>query len=139
MTITKTLYIDMDGVLVDLQPTLNKKGWYQSIFKDLPPMKDAVESFNKLCESDKYDVYILSTAPWNMPISWTHKRQWVSKYLGNNAYKRLILSNHKNLLRGDYLIDDRTVNGASEFDGELIQFGVGKYPNWQEILKILKP
>ena len=71
---TKVIYIDMDGVLVDLQPTLAKKGWYQSIFKDLPPMKDAVESFNKLCESDKYDVYILSTAPWNMPISWTHKR-----------------------------------------------------------------
>ena len=46
---TKVIYIDMDGVLVDLQPTLHKKGWYQSIFKDLPPMKDAVESFNKLC------------------------------------------------------------------------------------------
>ena len=25
---TKVIYIDMDGVLVDLQPTLNKKGWY---------------------------------------------------------------------------------------------------------------
>ena len=102
-------------------------------------MKNAIEAFTKLCESDKYDVYILSTAPWNIPNSWTQKRLWVSKYLGDKAHKRLILCNHKNLLRGDYLIDDRTVNGASEFDGELIQFGVGKHPNWQEILKILKP
>ena len=105
------------------------------IYRSLP---NAVESF-KNCAKISMMTYILSTAPWNMPISWTHKRQWVSKYLGNNAYKRLILSNHKNLLRGDYLIDDRTVNGASEFDGELIQFGVGEHSNWQEILNILKP
>jgi 5'(3')-deoxyribonucleotidase len=136
---TKVIYIDMDGVLVDLQSNLDKQGWHQDVFKDPPPIDGAVKAFNELCESDKYDVYILSTAPWNIPRSWTHKRLWVTEYLGGKAHKRLILSNNKSLLRGDILIDDRTVNGASEFDGELIQFGVGKYHNWQEILKILKP
>ena len=137
MTTTKTLYIDMDGVLVDLQSNLDKQGWHQNVFKDPPAITGAIEAFTKLCESNKYDVYILSTAPWNIPNSWTQKRLWVSKYLGEIAYKRLILCNHKNLLRGDILIDDRTKNGAGEFDGELIQFGTDKYPNWKIVIKYL--
>mgnify|MGYP003952009581 FL=1 len=138
MTTTKTLYIDMDGVLVDLQSNLDKQGWHQNVFKDPPPMKGAVEAFNELCFDEDYDVYILSTAPWNIPNSWTQKRLWVSKYLGGKAHKRLILYNHKNLLRGDILIDDRTANGAGEFQGELIQFGTEKYHNWTEVLKYLQ-
>jgi len=137
MTITKTLYIDMDGVLVDLQSNLDKQGWHQNVFKDPPPMAGAVEAFNELCFDEDYDVYILSTAPWNIPNSWTQKRLWVSKYLGDKAHKRLILCNHKNLLRGDILIDDRTANGAGEFEGELIQFGTDKYPDWQTVIKHL--
>ena len=137
MTTTKTLYIDMDGVLVDLQSNLDKQGWHQNVFKDPPPIDGAVEAFNELCFDEDYDVYILSTAPWNIPNSWTQKRLWVSKYLGDKAHKRLILCNHKNLLRGDILIDDRTANGAGEFQGELIQFGTEKYPNWKTVIKYL--
>ena len=73
-----------------------------------------------------------------MPESWTHKRMWVSKHLGKHAYKKLILSNHKNLLSGDYLIDDRTANGAGEFSGELIQFGSDKFPDWSSVLNYLQ-
>ncbi|MCP3700505.1 MAG: hypothetical protein GY920_18630 [Aliivibrio sp.] len=135
---SKTLYIDMDGVLVDLQSNLDKQGWHQNVFKDPPPMAGAVEAFNELCFDEDYDVYILSTAPWNIPNSWTQKRLWVSKYLGAKAHKRLILSNNKSLLRGDILIDDRTANGAGDFQGELIQFGTEKYPNWTEVLKYLQ-
>ncbi|MCP4342567.1 MAG: hypothetical protein GY799_27725, partial [Desulfobulbaceae bacterium] len=105
---------------------------------DPPPMAGAVEAFNELCFDEDYDVYILSTAPWNIPNSWTQKRLWVSKYLGAKAHKRLILSNNKSLLRGDILIDDRTANGAGDFQGELIQFGTEKYPNWTEVLKYLQ-
>jgi 5'-nucleotidase len=134
----RVVYIDMDGVLVDLQSNLDKQGWHQNVFKDPPPIEGAVEAFNELCLDEDYDVYILSTAPWNIPNSWTQKRLWVSKYLGDKAYKRLILCNHKNLLRGDILIDDRTANGASEFDGELIQFGTDKFPNWKVVLNYLQ-
>ena len=134
----KIIYIDMDGVLVDIQTELNRTGWHQHIFKDLQPIGYAVEAFKKLCETDGLDVYILSTAPWGMPKSWTHKRMWVSKHLGKHAYKKLILSNHKNLLSGDYLIDDRTANGAGEFGGELIQFGTDKFPDWTSVLNYLQ-
>ena len=37
---------------------------------------------------------------------------------------------HKNLNVGDFLIDDRDKNGVSEFSGEHIHFGEGKFHNW---------
>ncbi|MCA1006951.1 hypothetical protein LCL87_14590 [Rhodococcus hoagii] len=42
--------------------------------------------------------------------------------IGSAAYKRLILSHHKHLNRGDFLVDDRHQNGAGEFDGDWIPF-----------------
>jgi len=69
----------------------------------------------------------------------TDKLEWVKKYLGDVGYKRLILSHHKNLNKGAYLIDDRTKNGASEFEGELIRFGSDKFPDWASVLKYLAP
>ena len=38
---------------------------------------------------------------------------------------------------GDYLIDDRRFNGASEFQGEWIHFGSEKYPDWKSVLQYL--
>jgi hypothetical protein len=35
---------------------------------------------------------------------------------------------------GDYLIDDRSYNGASEFKGEWIHFGSEKFPNWERVI-----
>ena len=54
------------------------------------------------------------------------------------AYKRLILSHHKNLNRGDYLIDDRPhKGGADKFDGEVIAFGSERFPDWDAVLRYL--
>lgn len=149
----KIVYFDMDGVLVDLAQKINAfppevvKQFevldmieqLPAIFLDPDPIAGAVDAFNKICESDKYEGYILSTAPWDAPWVWTQKREWVEKYLGKNAYKRLILSHNKHLCMGDYLIDDRTKNGAGEFSGELIQFGTDTFPNWDAVLNYLKP
>jgi hypothetical protein len=43
----------------------------------------------------------------------------------------------KGLLIGDYLIDDRTANGAGEFTGKHIHFATDEYPNWDIVLKEL--
>ena len=149
----KIIYFDMDGVLVNLAQKINKFPeeviehheqldmieQLPGIFKDPDPIPGAVDAFNKLFTSDKYDCYILSTAPWDAPWVWTEKREWVEKHLGPNAYKRLILSHNKHLCKGDYLIDDRTKNGAGEFEGELIQFGTDKFPGWDSVLNYLRP
>lgn len=143
----KILYIDMDNVLVDFQSGIEKldaktKDNFLDKYDDVPgifslmdPMKDAVSSFNLL--ANKYDTYILSTAPWKNPSAWSDKLLWVQKYLGDKAYKRLIISHHKNMNKGHYLIDDREKNGAIKFEGEHIKFGSDKFPDWQSVLNYL--
>ena len=101
------------------------------IFSLMLPKEEAVESFIEL--SKVFDTYILSTAPWENPSAWSDKLLWVKKYLGESAYKRLILTHHKNLNRGDFLVDDRDKNGALEFNGEFIHFGKGKFPDWKSV------
>ena len=137
----------MDNVLVDFpsgvsklsQEVINK---YESnldevpnIFSLMEPLEGAIDSFKIL--SQRYDTYILSTAPWENSSAWSDKVKWVQKYLGESAYKRLILTHHKNLNHGDYLIDDRSKNGAGEFKGELIQFGTEKFPDWKSVCSYL--
>ena len=143
----KILYVDMDNVLVDFKSGINRlsdeqlrkyEGHYDDcpgIFSLMDPMEDAIDSFNKL--SKVYDTYLLSTSPWDNPSAWTDKLLWVQKYLPKNAYKRLILSHHKNLNMGDYLIDDRTRNGVGEFKGEHIHFGTQKFMYWNDVLSYL--
>jgi 5'(3')-deoxyribonucleotidase len=86
-------------------------------------------------------LYILSTAPWRNPTALNDKLAWIKKYFGDGKdsvfYKRLIITHHKNLNQGDYLIDDRTKNGAGEFGGELIQFGSEKFPDWNSVIDYL--
>ena len=138
----------MDNVLVDFESAFSKldqkildsyesKDDIPGIFSLMDPMEGSIDAFVAL--SEIYDVYILSTSPWGNPSAWTDKLEWVKKYLSDVGYKRLILSHHKNLNKGAYLIDDRTKNGASEFEGELIQFGSEKFPDCVSVLKYLAP
>ena len=107
-----------------------------NIFSLMDPLPGAVESFEYL--SGIYDTYILSTSPWENPSAWSDKLLWVKKHLGRSAYKRLILSHHKNLNAGHYLVDDRTKNGVDRFIGEHIHFGSDLFPNWEAVVAYLK-
>ena len=62
----------------------------------------------------------------------------MKQHLGKVAYKRLILSHHKNLNSGDFLIDDRMKNGADRFPGEHILFGSQAFPDWPAVLTYLR-
>ena len=42
----------------------------------------------------------------------TDKRYWLEYYFGEMFHKKLITTHRKDLLVGDYLIDDRLKNGA---------------------------
>ncbi len=103
-------------------------------------MDDAggVEAFRQLAEV--FDAYILSTAPWNNPSAWSDKLLWVKEHLGKPVEKRLILSHHKNLNHGDYLVDDRpTKRGVERFNGEVIHFRSSLYPDWESVVRYLLP
>ena len=137
----------MDNVLVDFASAFPKLSSeilteYDSRLDDVPdifslmePMPGAVEAFKEL--SEKFDTYILSTSPWANPSAWSDKLIWVKNYLGPSANKRLILSHHKNLNAGDFLIDDRIKNGVNEFKGEHLHFGTQKFPDWNSVVAYL--
>ena len=147
----KLLYIDLDGVVADFVSAMNthpKKeispydehpDTIPHIFRDLKPIKGAIKAVNILLDATNYNVYFLSTAPWNNPSAWIDKRIWLEEQFGDKINRKLILTHRKDLVKGDILIDDRPNNGAKDFEGEWIQFGSKIYPNWQKILQYLKP
>ena len=137
----------MDGVLVDFVSALNKQSEqtlreYEGRLDEIPglfgqmePMAGAIDAVHRLAE--QYDCYILSTAPWNNPSAWSDKVMWVTKYLDDIFHKRVIITHCKHLCKGDILIDDRGKNGTSEFEGEWIEFGSERFPNWEAVLEYL--
>lgn len=153
------LYIDMDGVLVDLgkefdrfftlHPYLKERYEHnpdhiQGIFRNAPPIDGAINAVNHLYDSGKYDMFIATSAPWGNPQSSAEKRFWIEDHFGTMFHKRMFVTHRKDLLIGDYLIDDRIKNGAGDFKGEHLHFGwswetetYNKYPTWQSILDYL--
>lgn len=153
------VYIDMDGVIVDFkreidlyfQKDSNLEFIYREnpdeipgIFKNPQPIEGAIESILKLSQQGKYDLLIATSATWGNVESAMHKREWIERYFGDLFKKKMIITHRKDLLLGDYLIDDREANGAKDFQGELISFGWAyeknkwnEYPTWEDVLKKL--
>ena len=139
--------MDMDNVLVDFPSAFSKvdsallakfendKDELPGIFGLMEPMEGAIEAYKELAEH--FDTYILSTSPWENDTALADKLNWVKKYIGKVAYKRVIFSHNKNLNAGDYLIDDRTANGAAEFTGKHIYFGKEDFPDWKSVKEYL--
>lgn len=163
----KILYVDMDNVVVNFQSGIdrlpkkvlqdhiehygyNKRGEpadlddVPGIFGLMEPVAGAIEAITEL--SSIFDLYLLSTSPWDNPTAWSDKISWVRRHFGagetSPVYKRLILSHHKQLNDGHFLVDDRVENGAQEFGlksgSEHIHFGQVDFPDWNSIVEHLR-
>ena len=137
----------MDGVIVDFASALELQSEetlkeYEGrldeipgLFSQMKPMPGALEAVRRL--NERYDCYILSTAPWNNPSAWSDKVTWITEYLDDVFHKKMIITHCKHMCKGNYLIDDRDKHGASEFEGEWIHFGSERFPNWETVLEYL--
>ena len=146
----KIIYIDLDGVVADFDkgkkehplgnvtPYKGRPDKLPGIYENLDPIENSIESVNKLLNHSSFDIYFLSTAPWDNPDAWTHKRLWIEKYFGNKVRHKLILSARKDLNIGDFLIDDSHRRGQPNFKGEWLEFGSEKFPNWKSVLSYLE-
>lgn len=133
----KRFYFDLDGVLADWDHRKNQGHDHKGpgFYGALEPFAEGLALYHDLVPH--HEVLIASTAPWDNPWAWTEKRLWVDTHLGASAEKNLILTHRKDLLIGDFLIDDRTKNGAGSFTGKLILFGSPEFPTWVEVRKYL--
>jgi 5'-nucleotidase len=135
------IFIDMDNTLCDyngrfremrkLRPEINYPQSQYGFFANLDPLPRAIESYRAL--EEKYEVLILTAPSYKNPLCYTEKRVWVEKHLGLETTQNLIICKRKELLRGDYLIDDHLY----DFEGEFIHFGTAKFPDWDRVLSYL--
>lgn len=142
-----TVFFDMDNVLVDFQSGIDRldattRKEYEGrldevpgIFSLMTPMDGAVDSVYRIAE--KYDTFVLTTAPWLNPSAWSDKIMWIQKHFGVDEksvfYKKIVITHHKNLVIGDFLIDDRQKCGANLFEGEFLHFGSARFPDWASV------
>lgn len=90
--------------------------------------------YHWLNDQETLDVYILTAPSVLNPLCYSEKRFWVVHNLGIEIAYKLIFSPNKGLNKGHYLIDDYTSGkGQEDFEGKVLQFGGGKFPNWQPI------
>lgn len=138
-TIMKRVYVDMDDTICHYtkKHSSQKSDSMQypqsqiGFFINLEPIEDSITSVKELMS--KYDVWILTRPSVKNTHCYTEKAEWIKKYFGEDMVSKLIIAPNKSFLKGDYLIDDRTEHGNSEFEGELIQFGSSKFPDWKSV------
>lgn len=143
------LYVSIDNVLCDFSSTtikveekdIQKNKHRQKLDPDIYAIaKPTAKAINALRELSKmYDIYILSSAPCNNPAIWSAKLEWVIKNLGKEISKRLIISNHQELCKGDFLIISKRDIKKTYFEGRIIGFGSRNFPDWDSILEYLMP
>ena len=145
----KIIYIDMDGVLCDFnkaaeaslkaKPYIKYPQMQYGFFADLEEIDKAIESVHFLMKQTIFDVYILTAPSIYNPLCYTEKRVWIEKHLGMELVKKLIISPHKGLNKGNYLIDDfASGKGQDKFEGKLLHFGSDTYPNWKAVIDYFK-
>ena len=154
----KVLYIDMDGVIADfegvfdlldpavLEEYAGRRSEIPALFSVIQPLPGAIEAVTEL--AGLYDTYVLSTVPWNNTTGASQKVEWIQRHFGREPgtplWKRVILTHHKHLNRGDFLIDDRPDrSGAALFaetnpGGATLHFGGPDFPDWAAVLDYLR-
>lgn len=147
--ITKRIYVEMDGALVDTRSGYAKlddvvKQEYAGRFNEIPnvtslmdPTVGAIEAIRKIKEDGRFDLYIIATPQYNTPLTFSDKLRWVQDNLGARYQSLMIFTQHKELIHGDYLIDCSSKYGTKDFDGEWIHFGDTEFPDWNSVLNYL--
>ena len=128
----------MDGVISDFDKAAKEQGNGKrpDLYVDygsLDTIHGAKEALMRLDQD--FNIYIASTPPWSRPDMWAAKRRWLEEHFPY-LKRKLILTHHKDLLKGDILIDDSKWRGQPNFEGEWFWFNKDwENRNWEACLK----
>lgn len=73
------------------------------LFRNLEPVPNALEVFERLYKSDLFEMYIVTAAH---PSSVEPKHEWLKAYMPFFPLNRVIVCSAKHMIKGDYLLDD---------------------------------
>lgn len=140
----RNVFIDMEGVLVDVSKMIEITGHTIKEIKETPgmylkiqPVHNSIASVEELLLLG-FNVWIAIKPPRAGSTPFLEKKSWVSQYLPR-LEGRIICTPHKGLLGGvdDVLIDDRPESlGSGEFKGTFIHFNNGL--QWDGVLEQMK-
>jgi 5'-nucleotidase len=144
---TYGLDVDWDKMLVGSwlkgfpeqhQPLVRERLLSPGFFRHLPVMEDSVEVLREM--NKHFDIYIVSAA-MEFPNSLKDKLEWLLEHFPFFTWKQLTLCGSKDLVYGDYMIDDHVKN-LKNFRGRAYLFtaahnlditGYERLNNWQEV------
>lgn len=120
---------------------IGEKGFtYTSPDDCLRPFPGAIEGLKTL--NEHYDVYICSANDPDHIYNPSEKHMWVKHFLGDEWVNKLILTKSKNLVRGDYLLDDGKSYSTKTFMPaplwKHIPYGYDYPWNWEQVVHFFK-
>ncbi len=101
--------------------------------EDMEPYGSAVKAFAALTRH--YSPYVLVSNSYNEHDRLPKLLKWIESKLGVPAWNRVVVSNRKDMVLGDYLIDrypDRLNTG--DFMGTVLHFGEDPFRTWEDVL-----
>lgn len=122
------IYFDMDGVLANFNGAIHRElkpkekpseRLEKNFYLNLKPINETIELVQQLI-GNGHDVYIASKPSSSSLYCASEKYAWVRKHIPELT-KKVILTGHKHLLTGNYLIDDRPEEW-SKFGGKVLYF-----------------
>ena len=137
------IHIDQDDTICDYKggyikscledPNTKYPQSKEGFFLGLEPLPGAIDGVRFL--QKHFQVYIATRPSYMNAHCYTEKRIWFEKHFDLETCKNFGLTPNKNLLIGNYLIDDVI---WSEFQGKQILFGSEEYPDWNSVVEYFK-
>ena len=115
------------------------------VYVDIETLRDsygnATASMHKAYEMliEHYNVYIVAPSPSDNAQRMVDDTRWVEQFLSAPAWGRIVFTNQRQMLYGDYLITPAaqpkpTLQELPEFMGTQIEWGSDEFKTWEEII-----
>lgn len=115
------------------------------VYVDIETLRDsygnATASMHKAYEMliEHYNVYIVAPSPSDNAQQMVDDTRWVEQFLSAPAWGRIVFTNQRQMLYGDYLITPAaqpkpTLQEQPEFMGTQIEWGSDEFKTWEEII-----